>query len=360
MVGRYALIGIMAGIFVAGIGMGYAVLIVTYNPYPTMYQNPQVFNQMMGRNPQFASQYMGYLVQNPQYMNRWFSQNPQYQGQWMGYMMQDPQLRQQMYNYMFQNRNFMYGLMGNQTFQSQYMGPWMTQNPQFQRQWVGQSGMFGSQFNGTEGNSPSAYPGYAMGPGMMSGGSGMMSGGQGSTYGGSTQSFKTISISDAKSAAHLPTYAQVSKGNNTIVFDSKSVSLVPLSFMGDDAVNFTGSSAPSYATDDVFVIGDMIDPTLVFKAGTSLTVTSINLDDDMSHNFVIMTSSPPYQYMAMQNTMYGGVVASMPVLPNDDQQKGYAYEYSYSVDLSQPGTYWYVCTYPGHAEEGMYGKIIVK
>jgi len=50
----------------------------------------------------------------------------------------------------------------------------------------------------------------------------------------------------------------------------------------------------------------------------------------------------------------------MPVLPNENKQQGYAYEYADSVTLSQPGTYWYICTYPGHAEEGMYGKIIVQ
>jgi hypothetical protein len=43
-------------------------------------------------------------------------------------MMQDPQLRQQMYNYMLQNQDFMYGMMQNQNFQNQYMGPWMMQN----------------------------------------------------------------------------------------------------------------------------------------------------------------------------------------------------------------------------------------
>lgn len=58
--------------------------------------------------------------------------------------------------------------------------------------------------------------------------------------------------------------------------------------------------------------------------------------------------------------MYGGVVSMMPVLPNDDVKDGYAYEQNNQVTLSQPGTYWYLCTYPGHAEQGMYGKIIVR
>src|SRR5574340_1458268 len=105
---RPAIIAIAVGIFVAGIGIGYVIFANTYNPY-TMMNNPAAFNQMMGNNQQFSSQYMRYMIQ-------------------------DPQLRQQMYNYMFQNKDFMYSMMGNQTFQNQYMGPWIIQNPNFQQQ----------------------------------------------------------------------------------------------------------------------------------------------------------------------------------------------------------------------------------
>jgi rusticyanin len=328
MTNRYVWIGITIGIFVAGIGIGYAVFINTYSPYAMMYQNPPMFNQIMTRNPQFSSQYMGY-------------------------MMQDPQLRQQMYNYMFQNQPFMQGMMQNPQFQQQYMRQYSS-NPQ-----ANYTGSQGQPSPGVTGGGYNQV--YQMGPGMMGGGynQGYQTG-PGMMGSGYSQAFKTISIKDASASSQLPTDAQVAKDVNTITFSSQNVNIVALSMMEDDAKNMTGSSPPSYAKDDVFVIGNMIDPTLVIKAGTLLTVTSINLDEDMSHNFVIMTTAPPYSYMPMQNTMYGGVVAMMPVLPNDDVKGGYAYELSYQVTLSQPGTYWYVCTYPGHAQEGMYGKIIVQ
>ena len=146
MTSQYVWIGIAIGVFVAGIGIGYAVFINTYNPYSMMMGNPAMFNQMMVRNPQFSNQYMGYMMQNPQYMNQWMSQNPQYANQWMGSMMQDPQLRQQMFNYMSQNQNYtnwmmnnpqymnqwMSQMMSNSNFRQQYMGPWMMmQNPQY-------------------------------------------------------------------------------------------------------------------------------------------------------------------------------------------------------------------------------------
>jgi rusticyanin len=174
------------------------------------------------------------------------------------------------------------------------------------------------------------------------------------------QPFKTIEIKNVSAPSQLSADAQVSRDTNTVTFSSQNVSIVPLSMSADDAKNMTKSSPPSYAKDDVFVIGNMIDPTLVIKSGTNLGVTSINLDEDMAHNFVIMTTIPPYSYIPMHGMMYSSIIAMMPILPNDDTKDGYAYEQSYQVTLSQPGTYWYVCTYPGHAEQGMYGKIIVR
>lgn len=127
MTNQYVWIGIAIGLFVAGIGIGYVIFINTYNPFAMMMQ-PQYVNQMMGRNPQFAGQYMGYMMSNPQYMSQWMSQNPQYNQQWMYYMMSNPQLRSQMYSYMFQNQSFMYGMMSNPNFQNTYMHNWLTQN----------------------------------------------------------------------------------------------------------------------------------------------------------------------------------------------------------------------------------------
>ncbi|SRR5579875_184872 len=315
----YVITGVIIGAFVAGIGLGYVIFMAAYSPYQAVPQGPAFYSMMSG-NPQFAGQYMSYMMQNPQ--------------------------RQQMYGYMLQNRDFMYGMMGNPSFQNQYMGPWMMQNPQFQRQWSHQAspgGLNGTQVPAFTGQ---PAPGSYMGPGMM--------------YGGQGQQLGTIPISEARSMAGLPPLAQKFTQNNTLAFSSQVADIVALSFSGYDARNFTGTAAPQYAKDDAFVIGGMIDPTITVNRGTTLNVTSVNLDEDMAHNFAIMTSPPPYPYMAMQGMMYGGMVATMPVLPNDDPGKGMAYEYSYAVTLSNPGTYWYVCTYPGHAQDGMYGKIIVR
>lgn len=102
MINRYVLIGIAAGVFFAGIGIGYAIFINSYNPY-MMFQNQQMFNQMMSINPQMMNQ-------------------------WMTNMLQDPNLNQQMMGMMMQNPTFMQEMMQNQQFQQNWMGPWMMQH----------------------------------------------------------------------------------------------------------------------------------------------------------------------------------------------------------------------------------------
>lgn len=344
---RPVIIAIAVGIFFLGLGIGYLLFGNANNPY-TMMNNPYGFNQMMGSNPQLENQYMQYMMHDPQYMSQWMSQNPQYIGPWMGYMIQNPQLRQQMYNYMFQNKGFMYGMMGNLSFQNQYMGPWMMQNPGFQKQWTGTSS---NQLNNT--GTLGTPSGYYMSQGMM--------GSIGTTGSG----YKTISIRDAMNKMLSPqNNALVIKDNDTIVFSSQNIDITSFAMMGNDVANMIGYNPPSsaHAQGDVFVINGLINPTLVVKSPSQLNISLTNLDEDMAHNFVITNSPPPYTLTPMHGMMggYGGFLSMMPVLPNEDKQAGYAYEFSNSVTLNQPGTYWYICTYPGHAEEGMYGKIIVQ
>lgn len=61
--------------------------------------------------------------------------------------------------------------------------------------------------------------------------------------------------------------------------------------------------------------------------------------------------------------MYGGMGSQMMLLmrwlPPANYNAGYAYGYEYTFTITAPGTYWYLCTYPGHAEEGMYGGEII-
>ncbi len=121
---QYVWIGLAVGLFFAGLGVSYAIFINTYNPY-TMMGNSTMFSQMMGRNPQFS-------------------------GQYMGYMMQDPTLRNQTYSYMFQNQPFMQGMMQNPQFQ-QYMRQYSSN---LQTNYTGPQGQLGSGMMGGGGMMP--------------------------------------------------------------------------------------------------------------------------------------------------------------------------------------------------------------
>ncbi|MCY0859235.1 MAG: sulfocyanin-like copper-binding protein [Sulfolobaceae archaeon] len=181
-----------------------------------------------------------------------------------------------------------------------------------------------------------------------------------------------IPISQAIQMIHqIPPYAHVFPSNDSIVFTSTDITLIVLAMGHERAINLTGYIPPSYAhaDHDVFVIYGLINPTLIIPAGATVQLIFINLDDNMYHNFVVTTYPPPYPYNVMPETMMGGMMGGyysgyrtlfyMPYIPYANYAQGYAYEYSTTFVLSSPGTYWYLCTYPGHAELGMYGELIV-
>ncbi len=108
-------IGIIVGIFLVGIGIGYAVFQSSNQPNFTMMTSQQM-TQMMN-NPQQMTQWHQTMMNNPQAFNNW-----------MNTMMSNPQYQQQMYQHIFSNQQFMQGMMSNPQFQNQWsnsmMGNW--------------------------------------------------------------------------------------------------------------------------------------------------------------------------------------------------------------------------------------------
>lgn len=110
-----------------------------------------------------------------------------------------------------------------------------------------------------------------------------------------------------------------------------------------------------------FEIEGLFNPTIVIKEGVTVHFVVVNIDTDSEHNFVLSTQGPPYPYMSgMGYTGTGGFgfMTHMGFLPPTSSGRFYYYNFSYT--FSESGTYWYLCTYPGHAENGMYGRIIVE
>jgi uncharacterized cupredoxin-like copper-binding protein len=95
-------------------------------------------------------------------------------------------------------------------------------------------------------------------------------------------------------------------------------------------------------------------------AGQELAIDFVNTSR-LPHNIVIvdgdMTVATEVNRDAINQADYlpqhPAVVASLPmIMPN---QTG-----SITWQPSQPGTYLFICTYPGHFDAGMYGTIIIK
>jgi len=99
-------IGITIGIFFAGLGVGFAVF-SNSNQSMNAFHNQNMFNQMMGQNPQTMTWMMG----DPQIKQQMFQQMMQDPDQIMGWMANDPKHVEQMSQIMKENHMFMSNMM---------------------------------------------------------------------------------------------------------------------------------------------------------------------------------------------------------------------------------------------------------
>jgi len=136
-VSQSVLIGIVVGIFFAGLGVGYAVFQSSVPTTPMM--THQQMQQMMN-DPNMMNQWMGTMMNDPQFMQ-----------QMHNFMMNNPQMNRQMMNTMMGNQQFMSGMMDPQ-FQQNWMGPWMSNSTNWNHMmnsgWMNQ-GMMGNNMMGS-------------------------------------------------------------------------------------------------------------------------------------------------------------------------------------------------------------------
>lgn len=101
-----------------------------------------------------------------------------------------------------------------------------------------------------------------------------------------------------------------------------------------------------------FQVGTLTNPEIRVPKGATLTLTVINVDDDMVHDLYLIGQAPPYARSVSASSVGSAVLKPY---------KGQSYSVTQLVvKASQPGTSYYVCTIPGHAKAGMYGKIVVE
>jgi hypothetical protein len=172
MVNQNILIGIIVGVFFAGIGAGYGFFIYEFQP-TEMTSRTQLLSQMMMQNPQHRMEMIDQILEEDaelqQHMIESMSQDPQQMRQWMA----NTQHVKEMSDVMRENHDFMMEMMQvmieDPSMRLQMIGH-MTENPEAMQQMMqmmGQDGMMMGNMSGMMGSGMQDQS--MMDSGMMSG-----------------------------------------------------------------------------------------------------------------------------------------------------------------------------------------------
>ncbi len=145
---------------------------------------------------------------------------------------------------------------------------------------------------------------------------------------------RTLSLPQAAAADKAATRGDISADKKTLTFRQKTVRLVVHSGPPSDMLSYR--------------IAELRNPTLVVPAGATLKTLFINTDDDMTHNL---------RFGAQHAVSTPSVGTSG--LAHKTDAAFHAADVTLRVP-SKPGTYYYFCTIPGHAQGGMWGTLHVR
>ena len=169
----------------------------------------------------------------------------------------------------------------------------------------------------------------------------------------------------------IPSYAQTIKQNDTIIFHSMNLTILVFANANTWVSYVTNTTTPAYDNvsehSNAFSIYHLYAPTMVIPRGATVNITFVNMDYGDHHNLVLTTFPPPFPMYIMQNMKAGGeMVAMTPLMPPVDNTSDTALSnataavFSYTVNLNLPTNVthmWYMCMFPVHAMQGMWGNI---
>ena len=158
---------------------------------------------------------------------------------------------------------------------------------------------------------------------------------------------QSLTMADANRAAKSSlANATVDKANNSVIYRGKSIRIVLIGGAMDGS-----NTGPA----EKFVVAGLINPTLQVPKGSQVTLELINEDTDMPHGVEVSATGPPYAAM----TMMQGVYPDAYIAPIPEATSGRFPMSQTTFTADETGTFYYLCQYPGHASEGMYGKLVV-
>jgi len=125
-----------------------------------------------------------------------------------------------------------------------------------------------------------------------------------------------------------------------------------------DDVTIVALASPEGSRDMSWNVAGLVNPTVIVPRGARVSVDFFNADVDTMHGWELTGAPPPYPYMAMMGApvAFPGAFA-MPV-PNVTAQRWLGHVSHFTA--ARPGMYYYLCPVPGHAQKGMYGKLVVR
>ena len=226
------------------------------------------------------------------------------------------------------------------------------------------SGMMGNSSYGSYGwmTSEAGYrwmTGGASSPGWMTGalpsammGSGMMGTGTGTDPGkimgslwANTPGPRVSAAQATARGAQVPAGAQVSKTANTVTFTASTVRLTIL-------------ASPAEGPDETFRAVGLVNPRIVVPVGAHVAVDLVNADSDTAHGLVITASTATGSWMPMMTARPAFAGSALWFLGNPTSAG--MHEGTLTFAATAPGTYFYLCPVPGHAQEGMSGTFTVQ
>lgn len=170
----------------------------------------------------------------------------------------------------------------------------------------------------------------------------------------------------AKSGTLVPRHRYLHRSANAGVLRNHKVV-----FAGNRIIVPVVAVAPG-APDTTFEVHGRVNPTLVLPAGAKVRFQLANADKGMPHGLDVTRKSPPYPenphipLNRMPTSASSGskpsngkeTIISVGTIPKASD--GRLPETQSAWTTLAPGVYYYVCPVPGHAKNGMHGKIIVR
>jgi rusticyanin len=154
-----------------------------------------------------------------------------------------------------------------------------------------------------------------------------------------------VSSGDAIRAANqVPAGATISTAANTVTFTGRNVTL-------------TAVASPAGGPDETFRIAGLTNPKVVVRAGARLTIQVINADADTAHGLVITAGHDLTSWMPMMTSRPAFTGSALWFLGNPTAAGIHVGTLTFTA--ATPGTYYYLCPVPGHAQKGMTGQVIV-